>query len=189
MKDRWLVEIELILERLSKHNPVFQGVEPKNTIHRINHNRKFHPEKPTYKDYISCVPAGKKNREGSRFYISVGLDESFIGGGLWRPQKENLEKMRGAIDYEGEKLKEILNDKKLKSFYDGLSEDDQKLKTSPQNYSKDHPYLDLLNHKNLIVTKSITQEDFCSDHFIDIIEEGYLAFQSFDEFILRALSV
>lgn len=188
MKACWLSEVEAIVERLSTHNPDFKWVEPKKTIQRINNNRKFHPEKPTYKNFVSCVPGGKKSKI-SRLYVHIGLEESFIGGGLWHPNKENLEKMRGAIDYEGEKLEAIIENPGFKSFFGGLNEDPQKLKTSPQNYSKDHRFLDLLNRKNFVATKTLNHRDFFREDFIDIVEETYRVFRPLDQFILKALSI
>jgi len=114
-KSIWLNIISNILNRLANHDEKFKLVEPKNTIFRINNNRRFQPNKPVYKDYFSCSPNGKLKIK-SMLYVSIGVGETFIGGGIWRPEKETIEKVRAGIDYDGEKLKAIIETKTLLIF-------------------------------------------------------------------------
>ena len=189
MKACWLHEIQLILDCLSKHDPHFERVEPKNTISRINNNRRFHPNKPVYKNHVTCTPSGTKTKGVSTFFISIGPDESFIGGGLYHPPKEDLEKIRAAIDYNGERLENIINAKQFTSFYGGLNQYDDKLVTSPQNYDKDHQYIELINNKSFTATIDLTEDQVTSDHFIDLVEEAYLKYKPLDEFIVKAITI
>ncbi len=189
MKERWLYEIELILQRLSHHNSAFEKVNPKRTLSRINNNRRFHPDKPTYKDRITCSPAGRKAYDISTFFISIGSEESFIGGGIYHPSKEHLENIRAAIDYDGEQLKKILNEDDFISFYGSLNQYDDKLVTSPQNYNRDHKYIDLINNKSFTATINLTEEQITSDSFIDLVEEAYLKFKPLDDFLVKAITM
>ncbi|MFD1063804.1 DUF2461 domain-containing protein [Winogradskyella litorisediminis] len=188
MKKRWLEEIELILERFSKHDDFFAGVNPKKTLSRINNNRRFHPNKPVYKDHITCSPAGRKRYDHSTFFISIGPNNSFIGGGIYHPSKENLDKIRDAIDYEGVTLQKILNTNSFKSFYGGLNEYEDKLVTSPQGYNSDHKFINLINHKSYTATIELTEDQVVSDNFVDLVEEAYLKFKPLDEFLVKAIS-
>ncbi len=189
MKERWLHEIELILERLAKHNPYFERINPKQTISRINNNRRFHPDKPVYKNNVTCSPAGKKTEGISTFFISVGPGESFIGGGLYHPPKEQLDKIRAAIDFNGDKLKEILDGKDFKSFYGGLNHYDDKLVTSPQNYNQDHKHIDLINNKSFTATVDLTEAEVISDDFVDLVEKAYLKYRPLDEYLTKAITM
>lgn len=189
MKERWLYEIELILQRLSQHNSQFEKVNPKKTLSRINNNRRFHPDKQTYKDRITCSPAGRKAYDISTFFISIGSGESFIGGGIYHPPKELLENIRAAIDYDGKQLRQVLNEKNFVSFYGGLNVYDDKLVTSPQNYDKNHEFIDLINHKSFTATISLTEAQVISDSFIDLVEEAYLKFKPLDDFLVKAITM
>ncbi len=189
MKERWLYEIELILQRLSKHNSAFEKVNPKKTLSRINNNRRFHSDKPTYKDRITCSPAGRKAYDISTFFISIGPGESFIGGGIYHPQKEHLENIRAAIDYDGKQLTTILNNKDFISLYGSLNEYDDKLVTSPQNYDRNHKYIDLINNKSFTATINLTEEEVTGYNFIDLVEEAYLKFKPLDDFLVKAITM
>jgi uncharacterized protein (TIGR02453 family) len=189
MKERWLYEIELILQRLSRHNAAFEKVNPKKTLSRINNNRRFHPDKPVYKSHVTCSPAGRKAYNISTFFISIGPVESFIGGGIYHPPKEQLENIRAAIDYDGKQLRQILNQNNFVSLYGGLNAYDDKLVTSPQSYDKNHEYIDLINNKSFTATIKLTEAQVTGDNFIDLVEEAYLKFKPLDDFLVKAITM
>ncbi|MBP2831085.1 DUF2461 domain-containing protein [Aquimarina sp. U1-2] len=187
-KERWIEEVDLILDKLVKHDNYFQNFKPKDTLMRITNNRQFHPNKPIYKDHFSCSPINKGDAF-ARIYISVGVGHSFIGGGLWRPEKKVLKQVREAIDYDGEELRDILEDKKFQDFFGGLAHDPDKLKTSPRNYSNDHKHIELLRYNNLTAQVKLTQELVVSDDFVDYVEEAFVTLQPLNKFIMKAISV
>ena len=113
-KERWLADIQDILNRIVKYDKAFGDIDPKKTITRINNNRRFHPDKPIYKSFFSCTPTATK--DGSAFHISIGPDQSFVGGGVYHPDKETLEKVRAAFDYNGDEFKKLISSKKLRFF-------------------------------------------------------------------------
>ncbi len=187
-KEIWLKEIELILGRLTKHDPTYLSVEPKSTLSRINNNRRFHPDKPIYKDFFTCEPSGKQSA-GALFYLSFGPGKSFMGGGFWKPEKEKVDMIRSEIDYNGAELKKIIDNKKFQDFYGGLGEDPDKLKTAPQNYPNNHDYIDLLRHKNFVAIRNLTDAEAASPDFIDLVEEAYLTILPFSNYLKKATAM
>ena len=75
----------------------------------------FHPNRPTYKDYFGATL--DKVMKGNDYYICIGLNEYFIAGGMWHPNREQLRSIREAIDYNGEDLKAIIEEKMFKKIY------------------------------------------------------------------------
>ncbi|PRX54860.1 DUF2461 domain-containing protein [Flagellimonas meridianipacifica] len=187
-KNLWLKEIELILERLSKHNSFFSQFQPKQTIMRINNNRMFHPDKPVYKDYFACSPNVKTNPI-AHIHITAGLSWSFLEGGLWAPEKPVLNQVREAIDYDGEVLNDIINDKKFQKMFGGLAKDSKKLKSAPKGYSKEHEHIDLLQYNNITAQVELTEEMVVSNHFVDFVEEAYLTLKPLNDYLEKAISV
>ena len=183
----WLTEIEDILQRLRQHDSRFENIPPKSTLSSINNNRRFHPDKPIYKDFFTCTPDGSKGVANFHILISPG-NKSFIGGGFHRPDKQIVAKVRAGIDYNGGELLDILQEEKLMAFYGGLANDPQKLKTSPQGYSIEHPYIELLRRKNFTAIRYLTDEEVLSNSFINTVEEGYLAIQTFLDYLNQAAS-
>lgn len=184
-KEYWIAQCQEILNALSDIDSDFGNVTPKKTIGKINNNLLYHPDKPTYKDYFSCEPSKHLDKKAS-FYIHMGPGQSFIAGGFYRPDKEKLDKIRKAIDSSGSKLERILNSEEFKKFYGTLDRQDDKLKTSPQGYSSDHKYINLLNFKSFTVRHDLTNDQVTGDNYVSIIEEGYKKIQPFLHFLSEA---
>ncbi len=185
-KEYWIDQCQSILNTLAEHDSKYGKITPKSTIGKINNNLMYHPEKPTYKDYFSCEPS-KELKDGPSFYIHMGPGQSFIAGGFYRPDKEKLDSIRKAVATNGERLKEILESKSFKDYYGTLDRKDDKLKTSPQGYDKDHKYIELLNFKSFTVSHDLTNEEVEGDHYVDKIEEAFKIIKPFNDFLAEAM--
>ena len=185
-KDVWLAEIQLILDRLAKHDPTYGKIEPKDTVMRINNNRKFHPDRPVYKDSFGFSPGGG---DEPLIYVHLSPKHSFIAGGLHNPDNKMLKSLRGAIDYDGDKFLEILHKTSFHNFFGELSGDPNKLRTSPQGYDTDHPHIELLRRKDFTVMHDLTQDEVIGDNFVDQVEQAYLELQPFNAYLKQAMEV
>lgn len=174
-----------VMGKIGKVDPDFKPSTGKKAISRINNNLMFHPDKPVYKDHFGV----EMNLSGgpSGFYVQLGLSNNFIGGGIWAPSKEQIEKMRSAIDYDGEKLKKIVSAKKFQETYGELSTDGA-LKTSPKDYDKDHKHIDLLRLKRYASMVSITQDDITSDDFQERVVELYEILMPLGQYVNKAVN-
>lgn len=186
-KERWIAEIELILNRLAKHDSIFGHINPKATLSRINNNRRFHRDKPIYKDYFTCDPSLERN-ELSQLHISIGPNHSFVGAGLHHPSSETLKKFHQAIDYNGEEFRKIVEHKTVKDFFGELTKSKKDLKTAPKGFSKDHKHIDLLRRKSITLMRELTVSEICSDAFPELIEQTYLALRPFNAYLQQAIS-
>lgn len=183
-KDTWVNQLDEIYKRLAKHDDRYDKIDPSKTIMRINNNLMYQPDKPTYKDYFASSPFGKK---ASDLYIHVSPNGSFIAGGVYRVDNKTLKKIRAAIDYDGDKLKNIIQADPFQKFFGGLEEDEEKLKTSPKGYSDDHPHIELLRRKNFIAVRNVTQKEVLTSGFTDLVEEGYLVLRPFIDYMRKAI--
>lgn len=175
-----------VMVKIGKADSDFKPVTGKKAISRINNNLMFHPDKPVYKDHFGV----EINLSGgpSGFYIQLGLSNNFIGGGIWSPTKDQLEKIRGAIDYDGEELEEIINKKSFKNTFDGLSEQD-KLKTAPRDYDRDHKHIELLRLKRFATMTGITQKEITSDDFAKQVVKYYKEMMPLGRYLNKAVSI
>ena len=174
-------------------NTLFSSVDPdyydtpgKKAINRINNNLMFHPNKPIYKDHIGAG-LDQKTKQGD-FYIEIGLTHNLLAGGYWRPKKEILQSIRDAIDYNGEELKAIIEKPSFTKIFGGLWEDDR-LKTSPKGFSKDHPHIDLLRNKTFAVEVTLSRKQVLDSNFEDYLVTVYLEMLPFRRYLREAISV
>ncbi len=188
-KECWLNEVKELLKMLCKHDKEhFGGFDPKNCISRITNNRMYNPNLPIYKDFFTFSVMDKTDMF-SPLHISVGVENSFVGCGYHNPDKQTLKNIRDAIDFDGQTLKDILENNKFKTFFGGLSNFTEPLKTSPQGYAKDHPFVEYLRYKNYTVLHNLTRKEIESDHFLEIIEQSYILTEPFRNYLKKANSI
>lgn len=179
----WLNEMDI---KLAKVDPDYSPTTGKEAINRINNNLLFHPNKPVYKDHFG---AGLDKEKGKGdFYIHIGINGSFVAGGFYRPKKEILDSIRAAIDYNGEELEKILQKKSFKQSFGGLIED-EKLKTSPKGFSKEHRFIELLRNKSFVVQHDLTQKEIQQDDFQDKLVQIYKEMLPFRNYLNKAVTV
>ena len=181
---RWLEELDFMLAAV---DPDYYHTPAGKAINRINNNLKFHPGRPVYKDYFGA--ALDKAPGTGDFYIQIGLNESLLAGGLWRPAPKVLRSVRDAIDYNGEELKKILSAKSFKQTFGGLYED-ERLQTAPKGFPQDHPHIDLLRNKTFAVVHRLSKDAVLKDGFNKAhIVKVYLEMLPFRRFLNHAITV
>lgn len=151
-------ELVLFDESLAALNPRKQGF-------RIYRDVRFSKDKRPYKVNMGAgfSEHGKMDQEPG-YYIHIEPGKSFIAGGLYMPDAENLSKIRQEIDYNTETFLKILNDKKFKKLFPSLDDFDS-LKTAPKGYPKDHPHINLLKHKSFIVSYYFNDKEVLDKKF------------------------
>jgi uncharacterized protein (TIGR02453 family) len=180
---QWLDELNLRLIDLDSH---YFDTPGRKGINRINNNLMFHPNKPVYKDHFGAG-LDKAPNTGD-FYIEIGIRGSMLAGGLWRPAPKPLRSLREAIDYDGEQLAAILQKPSFQKVFGGLYED-EKLKTTPKGFAKDHPYIDLLRNKTFAVSHTVAEESVLAPDFQDMVIEIYMEMLPFRRYLNKAISV
>ncbi|QYA24102.1 DUF2461 domain-containing protein [Gramella sp. MT6] len=179
----WLNQMDIKLARVDQQYSPTTG---KQAINRINNNLLFHPNKPVYKDHFG---AGlDKERGKGDFYIHIGINESFVAGGFYRPEKKKLDSIRAAIDYNGDEFKKILNKRSFKEAFGEMMEE-EKLKTAPKGYSQDHEHIELLRNKSFAVMHHFTQKEILQDDFQDKLIEIYKEMLPFRNYLNHAVTV
>jgi uncharacterized protein (TIGR02453 family) len=181
----WLNELD---QKLAKTDTDYSPTEGKKAINRINNNLLYHPNKPKYKDHFGAgLDMGINGKQGD-FYIHIGINGSFLASGFYKPKNEVLESIRQAIDYNGEELKKILNDKEFQEVFD-VMDDGESLKTAPKGFSQDHPHIELLRKKSHAVEHSLNQKRIMKDDFQDHCVHVYKKLKPFRDYLNQAVSV
>lgn len=173
-----------VLAELKDYDPRIIQPGARKAVSRINNNLMFHPDRPTYKDHFGVVFGYGKGL--ADFYVGIGVRENDIAGGLWHPDNDKLRKIRTEIDYEGEKLRQVIESKSFKKHFSLFTED--ALKTAPKGYDRDHEHIDLLRLKTIAAFRQVSRKDVLSAKFHDMVIEGYKTLVSMIDFVNVALS-
>lgn len=182
----WLATLN---ETFLKIDPDYTDTDVRKALNRINNNLMFHPNKPIYKDHLGAGLDMGPVRKQCDFYVQVGISDSFIAGGFYKPQKEILDSIRHAIDYDGEHLKAIIEKPSFMNAFNGLIDDGATLKTAPAGFSRDHEHIDLLRLKTVAVEHRVTPAIILSSDFRDYCVQLYLEMKLFRAYLNKAVTV
>jgi uncharacterized protein (TIGR02453 family) len=179
---------ELLLE-MTAFDGSLAGLDPKKLIFRIYRDVRFSKDKKPYKDNFGAAfsPSGKgMGTPGYYFQIQPG-NKSFVAIGLFMPEPDKLAKVRQEIDYNGDKLLKIFNEKKFKTYFKKFW-DEGALKKAPKGYPADHPHVDWLKLKSFIVTLEFKDSEVTDKKFMKKVLETLKAAKPLNDFLTEAIA-
>jgi uncharacterized protein (TIGR02453 family) len=145
-----------LMDAWSKLEPI-PPQDPLKTLYRIYRDVRFSANKDPYKAWFSFYIKRGPGRVGLFVHVRPG-DRGMFGTGVYDPSKEQLAAIRQEIDYNADALRKVLGGKRFKDAFGELQ--GAQLKRAPKGYAVDDPNIDLLNYKQLIVTRTVTDADY-----------------------------
>ncbi len=177
-----------LLEKMIVFDPSLEGLDPKKLTFRIYRDVRFSKNKKPYKTNMGVAfsAVGKTmGTPGYYFQLEPG-NKSFVAMGLFMPPPENLAAIRQEIDYNGEALKNLFSEAKFKKYFAKFWQDD-KLKTSPKGYAKDHPHIEWLRLKSFIVDYTFQDDEVSDKKFVKKLTDVMRAAKPLNDFLLEAI--
>lgn len=176
---------EVLLQLLNKHD-VIETPSGKKAMHRIYRDTRFSREKTPYKTNWSgsFTRAGKQRRGGCYFHIEPG--NSFIAGGFWGPNPEDLKRIREEIAYDAAPLRKIVKSKHFVSAFGALH--GEQVKTTPKGFDASNPAIDLLRHKQFIVIRKFSDKEVLSSSFVKEADQTFRYMRPFFDYMSEVLT-
>ena len=187
-RENFLEFITRVLDKLKQYDEEISTIEPAKCLFRINRDIRFSNDKKPYKTNFGANPSkgGRKiYRAGYYFHLEPGM--SFIAGGIWMPESEDLAKIRQEIDYCFPEFKGIIGNKKFKAKFGELDREAE-LTRPPKGYEADNPAIDFLKLKSFTVTAGVTDDQVISNKVVQTTVEHFKAITPLVYFLNRALA-
>ncbi|SOS46996.1 conserved hypothetical protein [Tenacibaculum dicentrarchi] len=171
-----------VSENLETHDVI-----DKFKLFRIYRDVRFSKDKTPYKTHFS----GSFSRKGSHlrggYYLQIEPGNSFLAGGFWQPNKEDLLRIRKEIELDASEFREILeNPEFVKNF--GTKFEGDEVKTVPRGFDKNHPDIDLLRKKGFIAVRNFSDKEVFSNNFLSEIDTSYKALRPFFNLMSEVLT-
>lgn len=178
------------LDAMKPLDPSLEMLEVKNCTFRINRDIRFSKDKSPYKSHLGVwISSGVKGLNRSGYYVHIQNGGSFIAGGLYCPEPEDLKKMRKEIAFFHDDLEEILAEKKFKKEFENFDRNEANtLKNPPRGYEKDHPAIELLKLKSFECSQKFDISEVTKKDFVATMSQKLIALKPLNEFINRALT-
>ncbi len=143
---------------------------------------RFAKDKTPYKDHQGAFVA---SGPATGWYVQVGAPGVFVAAGYYHADSERLGRIRAAIDddLKGAELEKILKALGRRGWERG----GDTLKTTPRGYDADHPRIDLLRHKSLVMRRSYGFEKLVhTPKLLDEVRKDWRAARPLVEWVARA---
>ncbi len=171
-----------VQEKLEAHDEI-----EKHKFFRIYRDVRFSKDKTPYKTHF----AGSFSRNGKHlrggYYLRLKPGDSFLAGGFWEPNKDDLFRIRKEIEIDAAEFREILADPEFQKYFGDKFEGDE-LKTAPKGFDKTHPDIDLIRKKGYIAVRNFTDKEVLSKNFIQEIDKSYQALRPFFDLMSSVLT-
>jgi uncharacterized protein (TIGR02453 family) len=177
------------LDVMKPLDPSLELLEVKNCTFRINRDIRFSKDKSPYKAHLGIwLSSGAKGLNRSGYYIHIEKGASFIAGGFYSPEAEDLKKVRKEIAFFHDDLEAIVADKNFKKEFGSLDVDENNsLKNPPRGYEKDHPAIEFLKLKSFTASQKYDISEVTQKDFVSKMSKKLIALKPLNEFINRAL--
>lgn len=178
------------LDKMKPLDPTLEMLEIKNCTFRINRDIRFSKDKSPYKTHIGVwLSSGIKNHNRSGYYLHIERGGSFIAGGLYAPEANDLKKVRKEIAFFYEDLEAILDDKILKMEFGTFGRTEKSvLKNPPRGYDNNHPAIEFLKLKSFELIHKIEISEVTQKEFVAKMSEKLILLKPLNDFMNRALT-
>lgn len=192
----WFTENKILFEHEQKQiKTFFTGIKnelekidsiDKMQIFRIYRDVRFSKDKTPYKTHFSVGYSRTKPLLRGGYYLHIEDEASFIGGGFWEPNKDDLNRIRKELEIDASELREIISQKDFQKMFGNLEGDE--LKSAPRDFDKNHPNIDLIRKKQFLVTRKFNNSEVLSLDFANEVIETFKAMRPFFDYMSDVLS-
>ncbi len=156
-------------------------------VYRIYRDIRFSKDKTPYKIYRSCgyKRATKALRGGYHLEITPG--GSFLAAGFWKPNKEDLFRIRKEFEMDSSIIKDILNTGNIKNTFGGFYERNS-VKIAPTGFNKNHPNIELIKKKDFILLRNFTNKEVLSKNFSASVINSFMVARPYFDYMSDVLT-
>ncbi len=166
--------VEVLDARLASIAPEIVG-DPKRSMFRIYRDVRFSKNKAPFKTnagaWLYHRDAGRKvgtmeEGGGAGFYFHIDPTTCFVAGGMWRPARPALNRIREVIGDQPKALARLASAPAFRKRFGELSQE-LKLRRVPQGFPPDHPAGEWLKLQSFTARAFIEQSVVTSPRLID----------------------
>lgn len=176
---------DALIAEMNKHDKI-ETPSGQKSLFRIYRDTRFSKDKTPYKTHFSGSLSRATNLLRGGYYFHVEPGGSFLGGGFWGPTSEDLKRMRDDIAFDDKPLRKIISDPTFIKTFGTLKGDT--LKTAPKGFDKDHPAIDLLRHKQFIISRAFTDKEVMSPDFLQEVVQTFCNMRPFFDYMSDVLT-
>lgn len=168
-------------ELMKEHDQIEKG-----RVYRIYRDVRFSKDKTPYKNNLAFNLKRATHYLRGGYYFQLEPGASFLAGGFFGPNAQDLLHIRRQISQFPEPLEEIVNSSDFKDYFGSLK--GERLKTSPKGFESDDPAIEFLRQKQFYVEHHFSDEEVLSENFAADLVVGFLKLRPFFDYMSEILT-
>ncbi len=190
LKEPLLDFIAAFAERLPAVSPYYMAV-PKVTggsLFRIYRDVRFSKDKRPFKTWAGMHFRHERARDvhSPGFYIHLEPGNSFISCGIWKPDRESLERIRLVVSEHSQRWLDAIQDQEFSALYRLAGES---LKRPPRGFDPDHPLIEDLKRVDYLASIEIDEKIATRADFLDYYLETCQVAAPFMRFLTESIGL
>jgi uncharacterized protein (TIGR02453 family) len=176
---------DALLKELNRHD-VIETISGKKSLHRIYRDIRFSNNKTPYKtNWSGNFKRATKYRRGG-YYYHIEPGNSFIAGGFWGPNAQDLKRIRDEIAFDAAPFQKIITSRPFVTTFGELK--GEQLKTTPKGFDAHHEAIDLLRYKQFLLIRKFTDKEVVSEGFLKEANQTYKNMRPFFDYMSEVLT-
>ncbi len=192
-RDRFVADVEApMLAFINDFAPALRSISPAyivdrrrigGSMYRIYRDTRFSEDKTPYKTWLAARfehEARRKVESVPGFYLHLGIDHCFAGGGLYHVERPGLTRLRQRI---------VDVPQEWRRAKAGLEIQGDQLKRGPAGFPISHEHIEDLKRQQIYTLTQLSEEEVVSAGFLDRFTEECLRAAPLIEFQTKALGL
>jgi len=196
-RERYLRDVrDPMLRFIEDLSPVLKKMAPRlvvdprpsgGSLFRIHRDTRFSGDKTPYKTNVAAHFRHEAGRDvhGPALYLSLDPDEVDVGGGIWHPEPEPLQKIRASIVKHPAAFRRVMASAAMRR----LEFWGESLKRTPRGFPEGHPLDEFLRKKDFAAGVTMGERDALSPRFFSKVGEVYRALSPLMSYLARAVGL
>jgi len=192
----WFAENKTAFQKIESEakiffNEVYTDLQKQDSIESINIYRiyrdiRFSKDKSPYKKYLSVWYSRTKPFFRGSYYLHIEPGNSFVEGGFWNPNPDDLKRIRKEFELDDSEIREIMNAPDFRKYFNGL--EGEELKTAPKDFDKSHKNIDLIKKKQFLVIRNFTDMEVLDKNFKNEVLKTFNAMRPYFDYMSDLLT-
>lgn len=177
---------DVLINEIGKFDASVKGLRPQDCMFRIFRDVRFSHDKRPYKtNFGSFICKGGRKSMNPGYYFHLEPSGCFVAGGIYMPPAEPLRAVRSYLADHAEEFMEITTDPDFKASFPEMYDD--RLKTAPKGFPKDHEHIDLLKYKSFIFSQNFNDTQVKSKNYVENMVDAFRLVSPVNQFLYQAL--
>jgi uncharacterized protein (TIGR02453 family) len=155
-------------------------------VYRIYRDIRFSKDKSPYKKYLGAWYSRTKPFYRGSYYLHLEPGNSFVEGGFWNPNADDLKRIRKEFELDDNEIRTIMNASDFIKYFNGI--DGEELKSAPKDFDKTHKAIDLIRKKQFLVVRRFTDKEVLDKDFKKEVLKTFTAMRPYFDYMSDVLT-